>query len=314
MTISSRIFSDRMMRDFLFVTLPVAGLMLVLPSIYPNQLLLFNFVMFMALAQGLNVIYGFTGILPLGYVGFFGAGAYGFAMAVMYLNAPPLVAFGLAGVASVIVGLILIPLLRLSGAYFAIANMAAALTLYQVISNPDLTSLTKGPYGISLEGVFAPAKSYACAVAVLVVSMLVVSWLRNSKFGLSLQAVREDPVSAATAGVSVARVRTVAWLMSAWIAGLVGGVFAWHISVFYPDSVFDLGISISAIVFTLFGGSATLIGPILGVAILYGAYNVIGVGVPQYFQLAYGTLIVALILFLPNGITSILAKRGVRVP
>jgi branched-chain amino acid transport system permease protein len=314
MMVSSMKLSDRMVRDLLIVTLPVVGLMLVLPSIYPNQLLLFNFVMFMTLAQGLNVIYGFTGILPLGYVGFFGAGAYGFAMAVMHFNAPPIVAFGFAGAASVAVGLILIPLLRLSGAYFAIANMAAALTLYQVVSNPDLTSVTKGPYGISLEGVFAPTMSYVCAVGVLALSMVIVSWLRNSKFGLSLQAVREDPVSAATAGVSVARVRTVAWLMSAWIAGLIGGVFAWHISVFYPDSVFDLGISISAIVFTLFGGSATLVGPILGVAILYGAYNVIGVGVPQYFQLVYGTLIVVLILFLPNGITSILAKRGIRVP
>lgn len=314
MMVSSMKLSDRMSRDLLIVTLPVVGLMLLLPSIYPNQLLLFNFVMFMTLAQGLNVIYGFTGILPLGYVGFFGAGAYGFAMAVMHLNAPPIVAFGLAGAASVVIGLILIPLLRLSGAYFAIANMAAALTLYQVISNPDLASLTKGPYGISLEGVFAPTTSYVCAVGVLALSMLLVSWLRNSKFGLSLQAVREDPISAATAGVSVARVRAIAWLMSAWIAGLIGGVFAWHISVFYPDSVFDLGISISAIVFTLFGGSATLVGPILGVAILYGAYNVIGIGVPQYFQLVYGTLIVALILFLPNGITSILAKRGIRVP
>jgi branched-chain amino acid transport system permease protein len=314
MMTSSMSFSGRMMRDLLTVTLPVVAAMLILPSLYSNHLLLFNFVMFMTLAQGLNVIYGFTGILPLGYVGFFGAGAYGFAMAVMHLNAPPFIAFGLAGAASVIVGLLLIPLLKLSGAYFAIANMAASLAIYQVISNPDLTPLTKGPYGVSLQGVFSPAVSYACAVAILAFSMVVVSWLRNSKFGLSLQAVREDPISAATAGVSVARVRTIAWLISAWIAGLIGGVFAWHISVFYPDSVFDLGISISAIVFTLFGGSATLVGPIVGVAILYGAYNAIGISVPQYFQIIYGALIIALMLFLPNGIVSILTRRGIRVP
>jgi branched-chain amino acid transport system permease protein len=144
--------------------------------------------------------------------------------------------------------------------------------------------------------------------------MLVVAWLRNSKFGLSLQAVRDDPISAATAGVSVSRARSIAWLISALIAGLIGGVFAWHISVFYPDSVFDLGISIFAIVFTLFGGSATLFGPILGVVILYGAYNVIGIGVPQYFQIVYGALIVALVLFLPDGLASVIARRGVRVP
>ena len=305
---------NRMLRDLCFVTIPIVAAMLILPSVYSNQLLLFNFVMFMTLAQGLNVIYGFTGILPLGYVGFFGAGAYGFALSVMHLNMSPVLAFFAAGIVSVVVGLLLIPLLRLSGAYFAIANMAASLALYQIVSNPDLAPITKGPYGISLQGVFSPSVSYACAVSVLALSMLAVSWLRNSTFGLSLQAVREDPISAATAGVSVARVRAIAWLISAWLAGLIGGVFAWHISVFYPDSVFDLGISISVIVFTLFGGSATLLGPLLGVVLLYSAYNIIGIGVPQYFQIMYGVLIVVLMLFLPNGVMSIFTSRGFRVP
>ena len=75
------------------------------------------------------------------------------------------------------------------------------------------------------------------------------------------------------AGMSVVRGRTVAWLLSALIAGLVGGVFAWHISVFYPDTAFDLSVSIFAIVFVLFGGATTLLGPLLGVLILYGIYN-----------------------------------------
>jgi len=91
-------------------------------------------------------------------------------------------------------------------------------------------------------------------------------------------------------------------------------VFAWHISVFYPDTAFDLGISIFAIVFALFGGIATLTGPILGVLLLYGVYNTIGITVPQYFQLIYGTMIVGLVLFLPNGLVSVLTSRGIRVP
>jgi branched-chain amino acid transport system permease protein len=106
----------------------------------------------------------------------------------------------------------------------------------------------------------------------------------------------------------------IAWVLSALIAGLVGAAFAWHISVFYPDTAFDLGISIFATVFTLFGGPATLTGPLLGVLILYGIYNMIGINVPQYFQLIYGTLIVALVLFLPNGLVSLLSRRGIRVP
>ncbi|MDE2516339.1 MAG: branched-chain amino acid ABC transporter permease [Rhodospirillales bacterium] len=283
-------------------------------GVYSNELLLFNFVMFLTLSQGLNLIYGFTGYLPFGYVGFFGAGAYGFALAVMHLHSPPLLALAIAGLAALVLAVILAPLLRLSGAYFAIASLAAAQALYEVIANPDLQDLTKGPYGVSLSGVFAPRLSYFVAVAIMAVTFALVVWLRNSRFGLSLQAIREDPVSAAMAGVSVVRGRMVAWLLSSVIAGLSGGVFAWHISVFYPDTVFDVTFSIFATVFTLFGGATTLTGPLLGVFFLYGVYNAIGITVPQYFQLIYGALIMGLVLFLPNGLVSLLTRRGFRVP
>ena len=73
----------RMTRDLLLVALPVVVAMAALPAVYSNRLLLFNFIVFATLAQGINVIYGFTGYLPFGYVGFFGAGAYGFSMLVM---------------------------------------------------------------------------------------------------------------------------------------------------------------------------------------------------------------------------------------
>ncbi|MBS0560759.1 MAG: branched-chain amino acid ABC transporter permease [Proteobacteria bacterium] len=292
----------------------VVALMAVLPSVYSNELLLFNFVMFLTLSQGLNILYGFTGYLPFGYVGFFGAGAYGFAIAVMNYGAGPLPAMLIAAAAAVILALVLMPLLRLSGAYFAIASLAAAQAVYQVISNPALEQVTKGPYGVSLTGVFAPRLSYYVAVGIMAGTFALVVWLRNSRFGLALQAIREDTVSAGMAGVSVVRFRTVAWLLSALVAGLVGGVFAWHISVFYPDTAFDVGISIFATVFTLFGGATTLTGPLLGVAILYGVYNAIGITVPQYFQLIYGTLIVGLVMFLPNGLVSLLTRRGIRVP
>jgi len=288
--------------------------MAVAPSLYSNELMLFNFVMFLTLAQGLNIIYGFTGYLPFGYVGFFGAGAYGFALAVMHLHVGPFPALAVGGAAALVVAVILIPLLRLSGAYFAIANLAAAQAIYQVVSNPALEDVTKGPYGVSLTSVFAPHLSYAVALIIMAATFGLVVWLRNSRFGLALQAIREDPVSAGMAGISVVYGRTIAWLLSALIAGLVGGVFAWHISVFYPETAFDIGISIFATVFTLFGGPATLTGPLLGVLILYGVYNTIGITVPQYFQLIYGLLIVALVMFLPNGLVSLLTRRGIRVP
>ena len=116
------------------------------------------------MAQGVNVIYGFTGYLPFGYVGFFGAGAYGFSLMVDASAMPPLSALVAGGAAAVLLGLLLTPLLRLSGAYFSIANLAAALAVLQVVSNPDLQDITKGPYGIALNGVFSPTLAYGVAL------------------------------------------------------------------------------------------------------------------------------------------------------
>jgi len=296
------------------VLVVVVAAFAVAPHLYSNQLLLFNFVVYLVLAQGLNVIYGFTGYLPFGYVGFFGAGAYGFSLAVIHWHTSPFLALAVGVAVALILGVMLTPLLRLSGAYFAVANLAAAQAVLQVVSNPNLTDFTRGPYGISLESIYNPRLSYDAAVVTLACSLAVVIYLKSSRLGLGLEAIREDPISAAMAGVNVVSGRVIAWLLSALIAGLIGGIFAWYVSVFYPETVFDLGISIFAIVFTLFGGTATLIGPILGVLILYGIYNVIGITAPAYFQLIYGLLIVLLVLFLPNGIVSLFNRRGRRVP
>ncbi len=304
----------RMLRDTMLTLVPVVGALALLPSFYSNQLLLFNFVVFLLLAQGVNVIYGFTGYLPFGYVGFFGAGAYGFSLAVMHLQWTALSALAAGAGAALLLGLLLTPLLRLSGAYFAIANLAAATAASQIVSNPSLTEITKGPYGVSLTGVFAPNLAYNVALAILALTLALVIYLRHSRFGLALQAIREDAVTAGMAGINVVRLRTLAWLLSASIAGLAGGVFAWYVSVFYPETVFSATFSIFAIVFALFGGVATIMGPVLGVVILYGIYNAIGISAPQYFQLIYGLLIMGLVLFLPDGLVSLFKKWGVNVP
>ena len=77
--------------------MPLIAVFAVLPGVYQNHLLLFNFVIFLILAQGVNIIYGFTGYLPFGYVGFFGAGAYGFAIMVMHYQAPAVIAVLVGG-------------------------------------------------------------------------------------------------------------------------------------------------------------------------------------------------------------------------
>jgi branched-chain amino acid transport system permease protein len=303
-----------MLRHVVLILVPMVAAFALLPAAYGNHLLLFNFMIFLTLAQGVNVIYGFTGYLPFGYAGFFGAGAYGFSLMVIHLHAPPLIALPVGALAALALGLLLTPLLRLSGAYFSIASLAAALAVLQIVSNPSLEDITKGPYGISLSGIYSPTLAYATALAILAATNLLVIYLRNSHFGMALQAIREDPISAGMAGIDVVRERVIAWLLSALIAGLAGGVFAWYVSVFYPETVFSVEFTIFAIVFALFGGNATVIGPILGVVILYGIYNAVGISTPQYFQLLYGALIMGLVMFLPNGLVSLLQRWGIDVP
>jgi branched-chain amino acid transport system permease protein len=304
----------RALRHLALTFVPLIGALAVAPFLYPNQLLLFNFIIFLILAQGVNIIYGFTGYLPFGYVGFFGAGAYGFSLCVLHLHSSAFPALAAGALCALLLALLLTPLLRLSGAYFAIANLAASMAALQIVSNPDLTNITRGPYGVSLTGVYAPNLAYGVALGILAATLALVVWLRNSRFGLALQAIREDAVTAGMAGVNVVWARTISWILSALVAGLAGGVYAWYVSVFYPETVFSSNFSIFAIVFALFGGVATATGPILGVVLLYGAYDAIGISAPQYFQLIYGLLIMGLVLFLPEGLVSIFKRWGIDVP
>ncbi|XUM20173.1 hypothetical protein ACRAVF_21550 [Bradyrhizobium oligotrophicum S58] len=87
----------KLVKHLLLIVLPLLVVFAVAPAVYQNHLLLFNFVIFLILAQGVNIIYGFTGYLPFGYVGFFGAGAYGFAITVMHLQTPAVVAVLVGG-------------------------------------------------------------------------------------------------------------------------------------------------------------------------------------------------------------------------
>jgi branched-chain amino acid transport system permease protein len=303
------------MRKHLVSNLVLIVLLIVIfglgPFFYANESVLFEAMMYLVLAQGINILYGFTGYLPFGYVGFFGAGAYGSALAILDFHIPALLGVLVGGLFAAVVGIILTPLLRLSGAYFAIGSLAASQTIYYIVSNPNMKPITNGPYGIDLSRVFSDITSYYTMFAVLLLAFIFLMYIRNSNFGMSLLAIRDDRVSAAMAGVRVVHTRVVAWLASAFVAGLVGAVYGWHISVFYPDSVFQLSISIFAIVFTLFGGRATVWGPFIGTMLLYGLYTYIGISMPQYFQLIYGVLIVALVLFLPKGLMSLATRLRV---
>lgn len=279
------------------------------PWVYDNIAFLTTLAVYVVLAEGINVIYGYTGYLPFGYVGFFGAGVYGASLSVVYWHFPGLVALLFGGFVAGVFSLVLAPLLRLSGAYFALATLAASQVMYYIVANEQWTF---GESGMSLPAVLSSDQTYVAAVTLAGVAALVVVFIRDSHFGLSLRAVRSDPVSAAMAGVDVVRARTSAWLVSAVLAGLAGGIWAILTAAFYAESPFDLTVSVYAIVFALFGGVRTVLGPVLGSVALYSLYQYIGVSNPQYFELIYGLLIFGLVLFLPGGLFSLVAGPGDR--
>ena len=303
----------RRARSGVLVVAMLAAVFTALPHVYGNLTLLFTVMTFVVLAQGLNLLYGFTGYLPFGYVGFFGCGAYGTSLLVLHTHRPVLLCVAGGALATLLMALVLGPLLRLSGAYFSIASLAGSQILYFVVSNPNLADLTGGPYGLKIERVFAPQASYEAMLGVLLLAAAIAAYFRSSRFGLALRAMKQDAISAEMAGIDVVRLRLLVWLLSALVAGLAGGVYAWNLSVFYPDAVFTLQMSVFAIVFALFGGVGTVLGPMIGAALLYSLYSAIGVSSPQYFQLIYGALIVALVLFLPGGVLSLFTRRGIDV-
>ncbi len=169
----------------------IAAVFLIAPQFYGNRSLLLSILTFVALAQGLNLLYGFTGYLPFGYVGFFGAGAYATSLLVLHTGIPVLGCVVLGGVTAVLVGLILGPLLRLSGPYFSIANLAASQVLFNVVSNQDLASITGGPYGLKIDKVYDLPMAYLAMLAVALIATALAAYLRFSRFGLGMRAMKQ---------------------------------------------------------------------------------------------------------------------------
>lgn len=280
------------------------------PHFYNNFAFLTTMAVYIVLAEGVNVIYGYTGYLPFGYVAFFGAGAYGAALSISYWHVSGIVALLIGGAVAGIIGLLLSPLLRLSGAYFALATLAASQVLYYVVANE---SWTYGESGTSLPEIFSADQTYFVALIIVAIAIATAVFIRDSHYGLSLRAIRSDSVSAAMAGVNVVRARSFAWFISATLAGLAGAIWAIMTSAFYAESPFAIQISVYAIIFALFGGVRTVLGPVFGAVALYSFYQFIGISNPQYFELGFGILIVVLVLFLPGGLTSLVEISKGRV-
>jgi branched-chain amino acid transport system permease protein len=262
---------------------------------------LFFLMLWVTMASAFNIISGFAGYMPFGYVAFYGVGAFTTAILTRKLGVPLALSIPAAGLAGVILSLLFAPTLRLSGIYFAIVSLALSIICRLAITNmPE--AWTGGSYGIQLGAHAEPLKSFYVMLAVMVACLLTVAWLANSRLGKALKAIRDDAEAADAMGVNVPRARLYAWMLAALFPSLCGGVEAWYTNVVDTESAFNVLITAKAIIYATAGGLGTVMGPVVGAVVLVWLDELIWQRFPVLNLFLLGFAIVLLIQFMPRGI------------
>lgn len=279
---------------------------------------MFRVALFAALAMAWNVVGGYAGQLSLGHSAFFGVGAYGLTLLAAH-SVPNWVAVFLAGLAATVLAAIIGSIVfRLRGPYFTLATIAVAEVLRLTATNLDLTG---GARGLDTPALFTGRTSarmfYFATVALGVIAFLANVWVSRSRFGYYLMAIREDEDTAEAVGVDLARKKLQSLLISAFLTGLGGALYASAFQFIVPDEVFHIDISVQMAIITMLGGAGTLLGPIIGAVLLTSAAEIFKNQFQEGHLLIYGVLIVLVVLFLPEGIVGGLRqlfKKGRRLP
>ena len=256
------------------------------------------------LAQGWNIIGGYTGYPSFGNSVFFGLGAYGVGIA--------MVTFGLPFWVGMLLGLALavafafalgVPVLRLKGHYFAIATLGLAQVMTAIVSNVGIAGRN---VGLVLPLLKSEALFYEMALALLVVATLTIYWLSRSRFGFGLIAIRENEEAAAVMGVHTTLYKVLAFALSAAFTGLAGGIYAYYITVIDPVGVFDISLNVKMIIMAVFGGPGSVLGPVVGALILSAVSEVLASQVTSIASLFFGVVIVIAVVFMPRGLADLM--------
>jgi len=252
------------------------------------------------LAGSFNLISGFTGYISFGQGAFIGIGAYTGTLLMTSAGVPFIATIFIAGVfAAVIAGVLGYPLLRLRGHYFAITTFIIQLSLAALIRSVDQFG---GGQGLVSNSVW-PYDYYYYAFAVIAVLTVVTTYfVRKSYFGLRLLAINSNEVQAETLGVPTHRYKMQAFILSAVFPGMAGAVWANYVGYISPGSAFDPHLSVEAVLYTLTGGLGTVLGPVVGALSLSLINNSLGSQFPELDRVLFGLLIVAVILYMPQGI------------
>jgi branched-chain amino acid transport system permease protein len=320
----------------LFWTMALLLILFTLPLYTPNYYIyLLNIIMVhIILAVGLNILVGSTGQISLGHAGFFAIGAYATALLMAKLQVPFIFAIFIAGFIAAFFGFILgLPALRLEGPYLAIVSLGFGLTIMHIIGGVDLFGGRMGVKVPPLDLGFKPwgfswilKTDFQKYYLILVTTIVMVVGARNilkTRVGRSFVAIRDSDIAAEVIGVNLTVYKTLAFAVSAFYAGIAGGLFGVVLGFFDPFT-FNLILSIMFLVMVVVGGLGTILGSIMGATLItYLQYDLLKniaeipyvgalmvavskqwftmVGLENIGSIAIGLIMIGIIIFEPLG-------------
>jgi ABC-type branched-subunit amino acid transport system ATPase component/ABC-type branched-subunit amino acid transport system permease subunit len=289
-----------------------AALFIVLYPVFSDDLYYQNLIIlalvFAVGAVGLNIITGYAGYVSLGQGAFLGLGAYAAGILSNDVGGSPFVwvpvAGLLAGLAAAFLGVVA---MRARGHAFVILTIAFLFLLQLVATN--WKDLTNGTGGITLpiptwSADYQNWPFYYSLVGLLAASLLLSWWIRRSKLGMGLIAIREDEDKAATVGVNTRAYKILGFVASAVFVGMAGAIYGYYLTFIDPSGMFNILLSVQIILSLLLGGRATLWGPVLGAFAIewLNEFTNNDLGGGNTRLLVFGGLLALVVLFLPRGV------------
>jgi branched-chain amino acid transport system permease protein len=288
-------------------------LLLLIPLAEPHGnliRLLFGTFLWVTTSLAWNLLGGVTGQVSFGFAVFYGLGAYISAFAIN-AGINPYAAFLAGGLASAVGSILVgIPAFRLRGPYFAIATIGVNEVVRIVMSNLEVTGGSSG-YRLLATLRFSQGENYYTALGLAVLAFLVSWYVMRSPFGLALRAIREDEDAAADLGVPPFLCKLAVHALAGCLTGMAGGAFARYTAYIHPDGVFAFATSVSILLMPVIGGLGTLLGPVIGAVVYSIVQEEMVVHFPQFHLLLYGSLLIVIVLFEPQGLVG-LGKRLTR--
>lgn len=255
---------------------------------------------------GLNLLTGYTGQLSIGHAGFLAIGAYAGALLPAKLGIPFWLSIPLAGIVSGLAGFVLlIPALRLTAIYLAIATLGFGAAVAEIL--PRWTAVTGGYqgmkvpkaalFGLTLD---SDVKLYYLALVIVIVMILLAQNIVGSKMGRAFVAIRDQERAAQALGISLTRYKAYAFFISAFYTGIAGGLYSFVVGYISPGE-FDLAKSLLIFMMMALGGMASIPGSVVGAVFLTFLPHWLS-GFRGLQQFIYGAALVLVVIFAPYGI------------